>query len=141
MGRRGDPRPGVRFLVFGPALPALLWATACAGPAGAGNAARPSPPTSSPSAPSPSKTSDTDLCTRLVTQWSREVLDSHTYGDYQSMGLSNGQYAILRDVVDAARAVKRRQGTRAAEELIDRQARTACTERYRHGSPSGGPWQ
>lgn len=69
------------------------------------------------------------------------MLDSDTYGDYQSMGLSNGQYAILREIVDAARAAKRRQGTGAAERLIDRQARASCAERYRHGTPSGGPWQ
>jgi hypothetical protein len=117
--------------VLGLALPALLWTTACDGPADAAKPAR----------PSPSKTSDADLCTRLVAHWSREALDSDTYGDYQSMGLSNGQYAILRDVVDAARAMKRRQGTYAADGLIDRQARTSCTERYRHGSPSGGPWR
>jgi hypothetical protein len=57
------------------------------------------------------------------------------------MGLSNGQYAILREVVDAARAVKRRQGAADAERLIGRQAHAACAERYRHGTPSGGPWR
>ncbi|MEV5796290.1 hypothetical protein [Streptomyces collinus] len=91
------------------------------------------------SAPSPS--SDAELCAEIVARWSRKVLDSGTYGDYQSMGLSNGQYEILRAVVDAARAAERRQGVDAADELIDRQARTACADRYRQGVPSGGPWR
>jgi hypothetical protein len=63
------------------------------------------------------------------------------YGDYQSMGLSNRQYDILREVVDAARARERDQGDPAAAELIDRQVRRACAERYRDGGPSVGPWQ
>ncbi|MGW1165081.1 hypothetical protein [Streptomyces sp. NPDC002550] len=73
--------------------------------------------------------------------WSRKVLDGSTYGDYQSMGLSNGEYEILRDVVKAARAVRGRQGDSSAEELIGRQARAACVERYRHGAPTESPWQ
>jgi hypothetical protein len=81
------------------------------------------------------------LCARIVAHWSRNVLDSGTYGDYQSMGLSNGQYEILRAVVDAARAAERHRGAAVADELINRQARAACTERYRQGAPSGGPWQ
>ncbi|MDQ0953241.1 hypothetical protein QFZ24_007164 [Streptomyces phaeochromogenes] len=88
----------------------------------------------------PSATPPEDLCARIVAHWSREVLDSDTYGDYQSMGLSNGQYEILMDVVDTARAEKKRSGEQAARELIDRGARERCTERYRDGDPTGGPW-
>ncbi|MES9522132.1 hypothetical protein [Streptomyces capoamus] len=160
MGRRGGPRPGVRFLVFGLAVPAVLCAAGCAGPGGpppsrhspidsgfsatgsrssaAGPGASPAGPGSSAAAARPA--SDADLCTRLVVHWSREVLDGDSYGDYQSMGLSNGQYEILRDVVDAARPLRHRQGRPAADELITRQARAGCTERYRHGTPSSGPW-
>ncbi|MFD3585163.1 hypothetical protein [Streptomyces sp. NPDC058683] len=90
---------------------------------------------------SPSATSDAALCAAIVAHWSHEVLDSGTYGDYQSMGLSNGQYEILRDVVDAARAVKHRQGAAAADRLIAHRSRAACSERYRDGAPTGGPWQ
>ncbi|MFJ4520390.1 hypothetical protein ACIP4Y_05460 [Streptomyces sp. NPDC088810] len=147
MGRRGGPRPGVRFLVLGLAAPAVLCATGCAGPSGSPHPPQsPAAPTSSPgsaaaSSPAPGQpASDADLCARLITYWSREVLDGDSYGDYQSMGLSHGQYEILRDVVDAARPVKHRQGSALADKLIVRQARTACTERYRHGTPSGGPW-
>lgn len=108
----------------------------------------PTPPASPPSSAAPSPgtpaaarpTSDADLCARIVTYWSREVLDRDTYGDYQSMGLSHGQYEILRDVVTAARSVKRRQGAAEADKLIVRQAGAACTERYRNGTPAGGPW-
>ncbi|TLS40928.1 hypothetical protein FE633_39060 [Streptomyces montanus] len=91
--------------------------------------------------PSPQATPPEDLCTRIVAHWSRRVLDDDTYGDYQSMGLSNGQYEILMDVVDAARTEKEREGARAAERLIDRRARAGCEDWYREGGPSGGPWQ
>ncbi|MFD0314316.1 hypothetical protein [Streptomyces flavalbus] len=89
----------------------------------------------------PSPTPPEDLCARLVTHWAREVLDTGTYGDYQSMGLSNGQYEILREVVDAARAERGRHGGAAADELIRRRAREGCVDWYRTGGPSGGPWQ
>ncbi|MFJ1970657.1 hypothetical protein ACIO93_18470 [Streptomyces sp. NPDC087903] len=94
-----------------------------------------------PASASAAATPPADLCTRIVAHWSREALAENTYGDYQSMGLSNGQYAILRNVVDAARAVKKRQGAGAADRLIDRRAREDCEERYRAGGPSDGPWQ
>ncbi|MEU1176105.1 hypothetical protein ABZ464_00400 [Streptomyces sp. NPDC005820] len=119
-------------------LLAWLAATAC-DDAAQGRAATPSA-SPSPSV-SPSTTSPEELCTRVVAHWSREVLDSHTYGDYQSMGLSNGQYDILRSVVDAARAEKKRQGADVADALIEREARAGCTDRYRSGGPGGGPWQ
>jgi ABC-type phosphate transport system substrate-binding protein len=91
--------------------------------------------------PSPRATPPEDLCTRVVAYWSRKVLDSDTYGDYQSMGLSNGQYEILRKVVDAARPEKKLKGTQAAGELIDRRAREGCEDWYRGGGPTAGPWQ
>ncbi|KUO22777.1 hypothetical protein [Streptomyces dysideae] len=91
--------------------------------------------------PSSGATPPEDLCARIVAYWSREVLDDNTYGDYQSMGLSNGQYEILRDVVDAARAERRRNGDKAAEQLIDREARAGCEDWYRTGGPTDGPWQ
>ncbi|KES04714.1 hypothetical protein BU52_24135 [Streptomyces toyocaensis] len=90
--------------------------------------------------PSPRVTSDEDLCAELVGHWSRQVLDGDTYGDYQSMGLSGGQYDILREVVDSARAA-RRQGTPDVGRLIDREAREGCAEWYRAGGPGEGPWQ
>lgn len=159
MGRRGGPLSGVTALGLGLAL-----LTGC----GAATASEtPTAPTAAQDTPagsqggsqagsqdgsqrgsqagsqggSPSAVSDADLCARIVAHWAREVLGSGTYGDYQSMGLSNGQYEILRDVVDAARALKHRQGATAADRLIDRRARFACAERYRRGTPSGGPWR
>ncbi|MFJ7767079.1 hypothetical protein ACIQ1J_01255 [Streptomyces sp. NPDC097107] len=83
-----------------------------------------------------------ELCTSAVGHWAHEILAGSTpYGDYQSMGLSNAQYDILRKVVDAAQAAKRDQGPRAAGELIDRQVRDSCAEHYRSGPPGDGPWQ
>lgn len=98
-------------------------------------------PSASPADTPPEETPPEDLCAQLVSYWSREALDQDSYGDYQSMGLSNGQYEILMKVVDAARAEEKRKGEEAAEQLIDRRARELCAESYRDGDPSGGPWQ
>jgi hypothetical protein len=121
-------------------LPATLYAAGCTAPAdpvGPGPAGSTGP---SPGPGSPVPVSDAGLCARLVIHWAREALDGGTYGDYQSMGLSHGQYEILMDVVDAGRAVRRRQGRPAADELTRHRARTACAARYRHGAPTGSPW-
>ncbi|MEU6675366.1 hypothetical protein [Streptomyces sp. NPDC046853] len=92
--------------------------------------------------PSPATTPPGDLCTALITKWGRQIYDSgeETYGDYQSMGLSNGQYMILRDALDLARAERERHGAAAGRTLLAREARERCEKRYRHGEPSGGPW-
>ncbi|MFJ3668511.1 hypothetical protein ACIPSE_18910 [Streptomyces sp. NPDC090106] len=118
---------------------ALLTVTGCGGSASrTASAPTPTPvPTPASGRPAPPE----DLCARLVAHWSREVLDTDTYGDYQSMGLSNGQYEILIGVVDAARAARKREGPAAADELIDRRARRGCVEWYRDGGPGDGPWQ
>ncbi|MFD9432505.1 hypothetical protein [Streptomyces sp. NPDC060002] len=143
MTTAGAPRTGAAGRLLGPAWPAALLAgllaTGCAASGSAGASGTPSPPPS-PS-PSASATSPEELCTRIVAHWSREILDSTTYGDYQSMGLSNGQYEILRTVVGAARTAKKRQGAEAADELIDREAAEGCADRYRSGTPTEGPWQ
>ncbi|MFF5341207.1 hypothetical protein ACFY4H_10890 [Streptomyces althioticus] len=76
----------------------------------------------------------------IVRHWAREVLDGRGYGDYQSMGMSGGQYDILREVVDAARAA-RRQGARNVDMLTARQAREGCTAWYRSGGPGEEPWR
>ncbi|MGW0081752.1 hypothetical protein [Streptomyces sp. NPDC003393] len=143
MGTQGAPRPGAAALGswLAPVLLAGALTAGCNGAAdtavssghGAGHSTAPPP--------SPQVTSREELCARIVAHWARQVLDGTTYGDYQSMGLSNGQYEILRRVVDAARPVKRRQGARAADELINRQARAGCADRYRGGGPSEGPWR
>ncbi|WP_254645119.1 hypothetical protein [Streptomyces sp. BV286] len=126
----------------GPVLLAAALVTGCGEPhtPNGASAARQSTPPGSGAAPSPAATPPEDLCARIVAHWSREVLDDGTYGDYQSMGLSNGQYDILRDVVDAARITKAREGRKAAERLIDRETRTGCEAWYRDGGPGEGPW-
>ncbi|MEU5333788.1 hypothetical protein AB0G51_10690 [Streptomyces asoensis] len=129
----GTPTAGAAARLLGPALLAGLLTAGCGSP-GAADAR------SGPSA-GPSTTSPGELCTRVVAHWAREVLDSTSYGDYQSMGLSNGQYDILRTVVDAARTARKHQGPSAADELIDRETAERCAARYRPGSPTEGPWQ
>lgn len=102
----------------------------------------PDPGRTDHTAPSARTTSPADLCTAIITKWARQLYEAgdSTYGDYQSMGLSNGQYTILRDILDAARAERAKGSEAAGRELIDRQARERCAERHRDGGPSGGPW-
>lgn len=121
----------------GLALPTAGLATGCGdwGARGDATATRTLGGSHSPSA-SPSVTPPARLCTRIIGYWSRRTPTGDTYGDYQSMGLSDGQYEILREVVDAARAERER----AADRLIDRRARELCEERHRNGEPTGGPW-
>ncbi|SNX57702.1 hypothetical protein SAMN06272735_2175 [Streptomyces sp. TLI_55] len=126
--------------MFGAGVGFLAVLLTLGGCGGSGSAAS-APATSTTSSTAPPSTPPEDLCTRLVAHWSREVLDENTYGDYQSMGLSNGQYDILIKVVDAARAAKKKQGAAAADQLIDRQARSGCVRWYRDGGPGKGPWQ
>lgn len=137
MGRGGSSRP--RAGAFAAVLATALAVAGC-GAAESGHARDAAPPAGRPSSPSPRVTSDADLCTEIVGHWSREVLDGGTYGDYQSMGLSGGQYDILRDVVDSARAAER-QGASDIGQLIDREARERCVAWYRAGGPGEGPWR
>ncbi|MEU6365814.1 hypothetical protein ABZ876_08675 [Streptomyces sp. NPDC046931] len=141
MATGGAPRPGLTLLGLRLGLTLLTSVTTAACTAGSGSAgARSTEAAVTASAPLRATPPD-ELCARVVAYWSRRVLDSDTYGDYQSMGLSNGQYEILRTVVDAARAEKRREGALAADRLIDRQAHEGCAGWYRTGGPSKGPWQ
>ncbi|MFC8871694.1 hypothetical protein ACFUAC_29285 [Streptomyces sp. NPDC057148] len=158
-GRPASPRPASRrtghfriapaLLALALILPAGALATACGNSrtTGAPSATAPEataslPPPASPSASARRSLSPTELCTTAVRYWARRDLDGATpYGDYQSMGLSNRQYGILREVVDAAQAAKRARGSEAAQTLIDRQAQARCAEQYRDGGPADGPWQ
>lgn len=98
-------------------------------------------PATATGTPSPATTSPEELCARIVAYWSRRQLKGDTNGDYQEMGLSDGQYEILRDVVDAARAEREHGDTEAADRLVDQKAREGCQEWYRKGGPSKGPWE
>ncbi|MFD7233643.1 hypothetical protein [Streptomyces sp. NPDC059881] len=133
----GAPPPHLRCTLLRAVVAAAALAVGAAGCADhdAGTAPRP--------APSPRTTSPQQLCTTLVTRWAQQLLadGGSGYGDYQSMGLSNGQYEILRAVLDAARTEEQRNGPAIAHQLIERQADRRCTERYREGVPTGGPWQ
>ncbi|MFG2677998.1 hypothetical protein [Streptomyces sp. NPDC048392] len=119
----------------------LLIAAAAVGCGGSGDGAGGSGAAHSTSAP-PRAVSGEQLCVSAVGYWARETLDGReSYGDYQSMGLSDRQYGVLREVLDAARATERDRGARAAGTSIDRQVRQACAEGYRDGGPSDGPWR
>ncbi|MFG3164525.1 hypothetical protein ACGFY8_32125 [Streptomyces sp. NPDC048232] len=137
MGRGEAPWPGVaarRILLCALMAATAVTAVSCGNSgdqkAGSGSSATTEPP------------SPTEACVGAVGHWARELMaGGEPYGDYQSMGLSNRQYGILREVVAAARAAERDQGDRAAREPIDRRVREACEERYAGGGPSEGPWQ
>ncbi|MZD57286.1 hypothetical protein [Streptomyces sp. SID5606] len=138
MGRGRAPWPGAagRRLLLS-ALLAVTAATAlsCAGSpgpeAGSGTGG------ASPEPPSPG-----EACVSGVVHWARALLDgAEPYGDHQSMGLSNRQYDILREVVAAARDAVRVQGDRHARELTDRQVREACEKEYADGTPDEGGWR
>ncbi|MEV5331943.1 hypothetical protein [Streptomyces werraensis] len=138
MGRGGTSRSAGALRA--PLLAALAAALAVTGCGADGSRAARAPSPSMADAPSPEATSDVDLCVSIVRHWSREVLDGRGYGDYQSMGMSGGQYDILREVVDAARAARRR-GTRDVDMVMERQAREGCAAWYRSGGPGEGPWR
>lgn len=127
--------------MLAPALLIGALITGCAGAATTDEADGPSTAAPHSGSPSPSATPPEELCAELVSHWSLETLDGDTYGDYQSMGLSNGQYDILRKVVDAARAEKKRAGTTAARRLIERRSLAGCQEWYRSGGPGDRPWR
>nr|WSX52427.1 hypothetical protein OG409_27940 [Streptomyces sp. NBC_00974] len=96
--------------------------------------------------PAPEPTPPQRLCSDLVTHWAGVILDAGdgpdaVHLDYQSMGLSGGQNEILLAALAAARAEGRAAGPAAARELTAREAGRLCTERYRSGVPTGGPWQ
>ncbi|MET7619616.1 hypothetical protein [Streptomyces sp. NPDC005408] len=133
--RPGPPPRGGLLLVC-----ALAFAIAALAGCGGGSRSENRPP---PASPSPRTTSPEKLCAQLISHWARVVLDGGKQAglDYQAMGLSGGQHQILLDVTAAARAEQKRQGADAARKLIDSQASARCAERYRSGSPTGGPWQ
>lgn len=114
--------------------------TSCGDSGTAGGAEGASSPARATGTPAPRTTTREELCTRIVAYWSRRQLKGDTVGDYQEMGLSDGQYDILRHVVHAARAERERGDAEAADRLIDRMAREGCEKRYRTGNPSNGPW-
>ncbi|TQK43823.1 hypothetical protein FBY35_5299 [Streptomyces sp. SLBN-118] len=130
--RPGPPPRGALLLV-------CTLAFAIAALAGCGGGSR----SESHAGPSPRATPPEKLCEQLISHWARVVLDGGKSAnlDYQAMGLSGGQNQILLDVTAAARAEQRRQGADAARKLIDSQAAARCAERYRGGTPTGGPWQ
>ncbi|MFE2048932.1 hypothetical protein ACFXAS_10545 [Streptomyces sp. NPDC059459] len=131
--------PGLLTLAL--TLPLAAAAVGCAGPGEETGGPGTSAPASASRTAQPPLTGE-ELCTSAVNYWAREMLAGATpYGDYQSMGLSNRQYDILRDVVNAARAAGRAQGPSAADQLIDRRVRASCTAAHRDGGPTEGPWR
>ncbi|MGA4842604.1 hypothetical protein [Streptomyces sp. G45] len=108
---------------------------------GACSASGPTAP-DGPSSPRTRTTSPGDLCASVVLAWARDVYDGRrdVYGDYQHMGLSYGQYEILRGALSAGRAERKRHGAAAGRTVMTRQVREKCRARYRGGSPTGNPW-
>ncbi|EXU68806.1 membrane protein [Streptomyces sp. PRh5] len=76
----------------------------------------------------PRATSPVRLCADLISYWAEQDLaDSQWAGlDWEQKGLSNQQYEIYDDIVQDARAERRRHGTPAAKALIKRLAERRC---------------
>lgn len=119
----------------GPAL------AGCGGADGPSGAAPGSPSASASAAPTAAPTlSPVELCTKAVVYWTNEMLDAGTDTglDYQSMGLSDSQYRIVRDLY-----AKARDG--GPDGLVEREAPQRCRDSARatqgaseSGSPRGG---
>ncbi|MGW4076449.1 hypothetical protein ACWELB_23590 [Streptomyces asiaticus] len=84
--------------------------------------------TPAPHGPAPRATSPVRLCADLISYWAEQDLaDSQWAGlDWEQKGLSNQQYEIYDDIVQAARAERKRHGTPAAKALIKRLAERRC---------------
>jgi hypothetical protein len=127
-------RPPGRALAITVALLAVPAPPVLAGCGGSGERER----AAASSAPaSPARTlSPVELCTQAVVYWTGEMLDagSDTGLDYQSMGLSDSQYRIVRDLYAEAR-----KG--GGKKLVEREAPRRCRDSARAErteSPRGG---
>ncbi|MEW2449900.1 hypothetical protein AB0896_20430 [Streptomyces parvulus] len=137
MGRGQALWPGAARRLLLSALPAVTAVTIAACGNSVGQVAGSGTGATTPKPPAPG-----EACVSGVGHWARALLDgAEPYGDYQSMGLSNRQYDILREVVAAARDAAREQGTRRARELMARQVREACEKEYADGGPREGAWR
>ncbi|MGW0839999.1 hypothetical protein ACWD26_07520 [Streptomyces sp. NPDC002787] len=150
MATGGAPWPGA---VLGLLPPGVL-VTGCAesgatdGSAGARDSGSPSPSVTPPEKPhakivahSPGQTLKRDTGdTGGIGNTGDTYGDHRSMGLQQSMGLPNGRYDILREVVDAARTERRRPGP-AAERPTDRREHPGGPEWRRAGGPGDGPWQ
>ncbi|WP_086709929.1 hypothetical protein [Streptomyces antimycoticus] len=87
------------------------------------SASGPGPNSPTPQAPSPVR-----LCTDLISYWAEQDLAGSRWAglDWEQKGLSNQQYEIYDDIVNVARAERRRHGTPAANALIKRLAERRC---------------
>ncbi|MFC5146525.1 MULTISPECIES: hypothetical protein [Streptomyces] len=81
-----------------------------------------------PAPRSPTPDSPVQLCTKLISYWAEQDLIGSKWAglDWEQKGLSNEQFALYDDIVQAARGEQRRHGTAAALELARRQARQRC---------------
>ncbi|MFE2183991.1 hypothetical protein [Streptomyces sp. NPDC059455] len=84
--------------------------------------------TPAPHGPTPQATSPVRLCADLISYWAEQDLAGSQWAglDWEQKGLSNEQYEIYDDIVQAARAERKRHGTPAAKELIKRLAERRC---------------
>ncbi|MGV9853098.1 hypothetical protein ACWDWU_30660 [Streptomyces sp. NPDC003442] len=84
--------------------------------------------TPAPRDPTPQATSPVRLCADLISYWAEQDLAGSQWAglDWEQKGLSNEQYEIYDDIVQAARAERKRHGTPAAKALIKRLAERRC---------------
>lgn len=78
--------------------------------------------------PAPHSSTPADICTSLISYWAKETLKGSSWAglDWEQKGLSNEQLVIHDEVLAAARTTEKRDGSKAAIRLVDRQTRERC---------------
>ncbi|MFF7020451.1 hypothetical protein ACFY97_05470 [Streptomyces klenkii] len=101
------------------ACASLLTATLLSGCGG--SAAGPAPQSPEPASP-------VQLCTKLISYWAEQDLTGGKWAglDWEQKGLSNEQYELYSDIVQAARAEQRQHGTDAALTWLRRRSAERC---------------
>ncbi|WP_137977498.1 hypothetical protein [Streptomyces violaceusniger] len=130
---RADSWPAA---VCGCALVLAVTVTGCggsgSGPSGdshnSGNSRSAPASTPAPHSPTPQAASPVRLCADLISYWAEQDLAGSQWAglDWEQKGLSNEQYEIYDDIVQAARAERKRHGAPAAKALIKRLAERRC---------------
>ncbi|MEU0930066.1 hypothetical protein [Streptomyces malaysiensis] len=95
---------------------------------GPGRSSDGSAPHRRPSSPAPRTPSPVRMCADLISYWAEQDLAGSRWAglDWEQKGLSNEQYEIYDEIVQAARTERRRHGAPAAKALIKRLAERRC---------------
>ncbi|WP_344528717.1 hypothetical protein [Streptomyces albiaxialis] len=87
-------------------------------------------------------TSPAQLCTRIVTHWTKDALKpgGGDQSDYQQKGLSDRQNTLVLTLSEQARRIRAGEGRRAAHAFVEREARERCAALSSESPASSGGW-